>query len=259
MSAGAEHPARSTVPVVEVVGVGKRFGTTRALRDVNLSVAEGEVVGLIGDNGAGKSTLIKILSGFEDPDEGSILIDGRHVRLRTAAEARSLGIETVYQEQALADDLTITQNLFLGSEATRRLGPFRFLDKRRMRAEAQEMLDLLRLRVSPDQEARFCSGGEKQGVAIARAIHVNARMVILDEPTNALGVVAVDRVLELIRELKRKGIACIFISHNIQHIIDVSDRVVMFVQGVKLLDVPVAETSTLELVELLNARSGSRQ
>lgn len=247
------------VPVVEVRGVGKRFGATRALHDVRLSVSEGEILGLVGDNGAGKSTLIKILSGFETPDEGQILIDGQPVKLRSAAEARRLGIETVYQEQALADDLTITQNLFLGAEPTRRWGPFRSLEKKRMREEAQQMMDLLRLRVSPDQEARFCSGGEKQGVAIARAIHVNARMVILDEPTNALGVVAVDRVLELIRELKRKGIACIFISHNIQHVMDVSDRVAMFVQGTKVLDVPVAETSKLQLVEMLNARSGYRQ
>lgn len=261
MSADTGSGPGSTLsaPVVNVVGVGKRFGTTRALRDVNLAVGEGEVVGLIGDNGAGKSTLIKILSGFDTPDEGSILIDGHRVRLRSAAEARRRGIETVYQEQALADDLTVMENLFLGTEPTRRFGPFRLLDRRRMREEAQKMLDLLRLRVSPQQEARFCSGGEKQGVAIARAIHVKARIVILDEPTNALGVVAVDRVLELIRELKREGIACIFISHNIQHVVDVSDRVVMFVQGIKVLDVPVADTSTLQLVDMLNTRSGSRQ
>lgn len=253
------NESRQRPPVIDVRGIGKLFGTTRALGGIDLQIGDGEIVGLVGDNGAGKSTLIKILSGFMSPDEGSISIDGRQVRLKNAADARRQGIETVYQEQALADDLTITENLFLGNEITNRLGPFRYLDATRMRKEAKEMLSLLRLRVSPDQEARFCSGGEKQGVAIARAIHVNARLVILDEPTNALGVVAVDRVLELIRELKQKGIACIFISHNIQHVIDVSDRVAMFVQGTKVLDVPVGETSTLELVEMLNARSGSLQ
>jgi len=245
-------------PVIQIKGLGKSFGLTRALHDLTLHVNPGEIVGLVGDNGAGKSTFIKILSGFERPDEGQLFFDGKPVQLKSAAEARSMGIETVYQEQALADDLSVMNNLFLGSELTRRVGPFVFLDKKRMESEAQDMLDLLRLRVSPSQEARFCSGGEKQGIAIARAIHVKARLVILDEPTNALGVVAVDRVLDLIRELKRKGIACIFISHNIQHVMDVSDRVTMFVHGTKILDVPVSETSTMQLVEMLNNRSGSR-
>lgn len=251
--------ADATNPVIQIAGLSKSFGLTRALRDLSFHVNPGEIVGLVGDNGAGKSTFIKMLSGFEQPDEGQILIDGEPVNLKSAAEARAIGIETVYQEQALADDLSVMNNLFLGSELTRRLGPFTFLDEKSMQREAQEMLDLLRLRVAPSQEARFCSGGEKQGIAIARAIHVKARLVILDEPTNALGVVAVDRVLDLVRELKRKGIACIFISHNIQHVMDVSDRVTMFVQGKKILDVPVGETSTLELVELLNSRSGSRE
>lgn len=255
MTGTAEAPV---TPVVAIDGLGKSFGSTRALSDITLSIAPGEIVGLVGDNGAGKSTFIKILSGFEQPDEGSITVDGTPVRLRSAAEARAMGIETVYQEQALADDLSVMSNLFLGTELRRRVGPFLLLDKKRMESEAQAMLDLLRLRVSPSQEARFCSGGEKQGIAIARAIHVKARLVILDEPTNSLGVVAVDRVLDLIRELRDKGIACLFISHNIQHVMDVSDRVTMFVHGTKILDVPVAETSTLQLVDMLNTRSGSR-
>jgi len=255
MSGKSVKPA----PVVEIKGLGKSFGLTRALEGLDLQVYAGEVIGLVGDNGAGKSTFIKILSGFERPDEGSVSIDGKPIVLKSAAEARAMGIETVYQEQALADDLSVMNNLFLGSELVRRVGPFKLLDRKLMEQEAQEMLDLLRLRVSPSQEARFCSGGEKQGIAIARAIHVQARLVILDEPTNALGVVAVDRVLDLIRELKRKGIACIFISHNIQHVMDVSDRVTMFVQGKKILDVPVGDTSTMQLVELLNSKSGSRE
>jgi simple sugar transport system ATP-binding protein len=251
--------ALDLTPVVQIKKLSKSFGVTRALQDVTLHVNPGEVIGLVGDNGAGKSTLIKILSGFESPDFGEILIDGKTVTLKNAAQARFMGIETVYQEQALAEDLTVMDNLFLGTELTKKLGPFRFLDQKRMLTEAREMLELLRLRVAPGQEARFCSGGEKQGIAIARAIRVKARLVILDEPTNALGVVAVDRVLDLIRELKREGIACIFISHNIQHVMDVSDRIMMFVHGTKILDEPASKTSVRGLVAMLNSRSGSRE
>lgn len=239
--------------------VAKSYGRTVALRGVNLDVFSGEVVGLIGDNGAGKSTLIKILSGFERPDSGVIEISGKPVRFSSPADARARGIETVYQEQALADDLTVVDNLFLGSELVRRVGPFRVLESERMQTESRRLLKELRLRVDPRQEARFCSGGEKQGIAIARAIHVKAKLVILDEPTNALGVVAVARVLELINELRDQGIGCIFISHNIEHIVEVSDRAVMMVQGSKILDCPIEDTNTLELVAILNSRSGGRE
>lgn len=244
--------------IFEIVEISKSFGLTRALRRVSLRLNSGEVLGLIGDNGAGKSTLIKILSGFEKPDEGQIIMNGMPITFKNATEARAMGIETVYQEQALAEDLSVMENLFLGSEIHKKFGPFRILDKKQMALKAINMIELLRLRISPTQEVRFCSGGEKQGIAIARAINMEARLVILDEPTNALGVVAVDRVLDLIRELKRKGIACIFISHNISHVMEVADRVTMFVQGVKVLDVSRAETSTAELVKILNSRSGGK-
>ena len=226
-------------------GIVKSYGRTVALRGVDLDVSAGEVVGLIGDNGAGKSTLIKILSGFERPDSGVIEVSGRRVNMSSPAVARSLGIETVYQEQALAEDLTVMENLFLGSERLNRLGPIKIRDSRRMLTESRRLLEELRLKVDPRQEARFCSGGEKQGIAIARAIHVKAKLVILDEPTNALGVVAVARVLGLIKELREQGIGCIFISHNIEHVVQVSDRVVMLVQGTKVLERrKTEETST---------------
>ena len=237
-------------------GIVKSYGRTVALRGVDLDVSAGEVVGLIGDNGAGKSTLIKILSGFERPDSGVIEVSGRRVNMSSPAVARSLGIETVYQEQALAEDLTVMENLFLGSERLNRLGPIKIRDSRRMLTESRRLLEELRLKVDPRQEARFCSGGEKQGIAIARAIHVKAKLVILDEPTNALGVVAVARVLGLIKELREQGIGCIFISHNIEHVVQVSDRVVMLVQGTKVLERKTEETSTMELVSVLNSRSG---
>jgi len=246
------------VPALRASAIYKSFGSVRALQGVDLDVLPGQVVGLIGDNGAGKSTLIKILSGFEKADRGEVAIDGRVVHLTSPKQARAMGVETVYQEQALADDVTVARNLFLGHELTRRVGPFHFLDDKTMRLEAQKMLDELRLRVDVGQEARFCSGGERQGVAISRAIYFNARIVILDEPTNALGVVAVDRVLQLVAGLKDRGIACIFISHNIGHVTEVCDQVVMLVHGSKVLDTPVAETSTAELIGLLNARSGAK-
>lgn len=244
--------------LLSVRGIVKSFGSVRALQGVDLDVHVGEVVGLVGDNGAGKSTLIKVMSGFLQPDHGVIRFDGRERHLSGPAVARSLGIETVYQEQSVADDLTVARNLFLGRELRRRLGPVHVLDHQRMRTEATEMMAALRFRVEADQEVRFCSGGERQGIAIARAIRANAKLVILDEPTNALGVVAVQRVLGLIEELRDRGIGCIFISHNIRHIVDVSDRAVMFVHGSKVLDVPIERTSVQQLIDLLNEKSGSR-
>lgn len=248
----------SSNTILSVRGIVKSFGSVRALQGVDLEVNPGEVVGLVGDNGAGKSTLIKVLSGFLQPDRGSIWFDGSARHLSSPSTARSLGIETVYQEQSVADDLTVARNLFLGRELRRRVGPFWVLDHRAMRNEASEMMESLRFRVDADQEVRYCSGGERQGIAIARAIHANAKLVILDEPTNALGVVAVARVLGLITELRDRGIACILVSHNIRHIVDVSDRAVMFVHGSKVLDVPIGETGVQQLVDLLNEKSGSR-
>lgn len=247
-----------TETVLSIRGVRKTFGTVRALQGVDLDLQRGEIIGLIGDNGAGKSTLINILSGFERPDEGSILLDGEPVHFASPDEARSRGIETVYQEQALADDLSVERNLFLGKEPMRKVGPFRFLDLKRMRTESQFMLDELRLRMPVDQETRFLSGGERQGIAIARAIYFDARVVILDEPTNALGVAAVERVLKLIRELKERDISCIFVSHNLAHVHAIVDRVVLFVHGTKMLDLPVGETTLEALNTLLLQRSGAR-
>lgn len=249
----------TTAPaVISAQGVTKSFGNVHALQGVDLELARGEVLGLIGDNGAGKSTLIKILSGFERPTSGTISLDGEPVTLRSTADARNAGIETVYQEQALADDVTIVRNLFLGKELRRGFGPIKPLNDRRMATEARRMLDDLRLRVGVDQEARYCSGGERQGVAIARAVYFNAKLVILDEPTNALGVVAVERVLELVEELKSRGIACLFVSHNIDHVFRVCDRIAMFVHGTKVLDSPTEQLTERAVLDMLNDRSGQR-
>lgn len=243
--------------ILSIRDINKSFGRVRALQGVDLDVAPGEILGLIGDNGAGKSTLIKIISGFLKPDSGTVLFDGNPQRFANPSMAREMGVETVYQEQAVADDLTVTRNLFLGREVRKRRGPIWVLDDRTMRKEAAGMMESLRFRVDVDQEARYCSGGERQGIAIARAIHAEAKLVILDEPTNALGVAAVTRVLDLIRELGERGIACIFISHNIEHIVQVSDRTAMFVQGSKVLDRPITDDDTETLTRILNEKSGA--
>jgi simple sugar transport system ATP-binding protein len=243
-------------PIVEMRGVNKSFRGVHALDSVDFTVGSGEVVGLLGDNGAGKSTLIKILTGFLKADSATIRIDGVERQFSNPREARDAGVETVYQEQALADDLSVTRNLFLGKELVRNVGPFRLLDERRMRREAATMLRDLRLAVDVDKPTRDCSGGERQGICIARAIHFEAKLVILDEPTNALGVAAVKRVLDLIRDLKARGIAVIFIGHNLYEVLEVADRAVVMVRGKKVVDVETRDTTVEKLTELLMQRSG---
>lgn len=246
-----------TEKIIEMKNINKSFGNVNALTNIDFSVNEGEIVGLIGDNGAGKSTLIKILTGFIPATSGKVYMRGKEVSFSTPKEAREAGIETVYQEQALADDLTVTQNLFLGKELRKKIGPFSFLDKKAMDIESKKMLDELRLRIPTDKETRFCSGGERQGVCIARVIYFQANLVILDEPTNALGVAAVNRVLELIQELKKRNIATIFVSHNLHHVYSIVDRIVIFVNGHKIYDVPKEETTVEEINDVLMQRSGS--
>lgn len=248
-----------TTPLIEMRHIEKSYGSIRALRGVNFHVDTAETVGLIGDNGAGKSTLIKILTGFARADQGQILLNGKEIHFASPREARENGIETVYQEQALADDLSVARNLFMGKEPIKSYGPFRLLDIETMRSESRKMLAELRLNVDIDKETRYCSGGERQGISIARAIYFNANVVILDEPTNALGVAAVQRVLDLIRELKQRGIAVIFVSHNLYHVHLVSDRIVTLVRGTKIMDTPKNEVSVEELNDILMLRSGIEQ
>lgn len=243
-------------PLIEMSDIRKSYGSIRALRGVDFHVNAAETVGLVGDNGAGKSTLIKILTGFAHADSGQIFLNGEPVHFTSPKQARDRGIETVYQEQALADDLSVARNLFLGKEPVRSYGPVRLLDTDTMRVESRKMLAELRLNVDVDKETRYCSGGERQGISIARAIYFRANVVILDEPTNALGVAAVQRVLDLIRELKQRGIAVIFISHNLYHVHSVSDRIVTMVRGTKIKDVPASETTVDELNDILMLRSG---
>ena len=241
--------------LVDMRNIHKWFGSVHALRGVNFRVGYAESVGLVGDNGAGKSTLVKILSGVYKPDAGEIYFKGRKVCFSSPREARESGIETIYQEQALADDLSVVRNLFMGRELVKRVGPFKLLDHDRMRREGRKILNELGLKIpSMDQEVRYCSGGERQGIAIARAMYFKADLVILDEPTRGLGIKGVRRVLDFIRELKKNGIATIFVSHNLYHVYPVVDRFVILVRGRVVADVPKEKTSVDELAEIIAER-----
>jgi ABC-type sugar transport system ATPase subunit len=214
--------------VLEVDGLRKRFGATRALRDVSLALNENEVLALLGDNGAGKSTLIKILSGVVKPDEGEIRIDGDPVDIDSPHKARELGIETVYQDLALFDNTSATGNFFAGREKTRAFG---WVDDKAMKRETDEIIERLQVNLPKDGEVGLMSGGQRQAVACARAIAFGQRIVILDEPTSALGAREAGNVLRLIKEAAEQGTSVIVISHNLEHVIEVADRAVVLRQG----------------------------
>ena len=221
-------PPRGTV-VLEARGIVKRYGHVTALGGTDLELRAGEVLAIVGDNGAGKSTLIKVLCGAVIPDAGQVLLDGTPVHFRSPLDARRRGIETVYQDLAVAPALDIATNLFLGREV-RRSGPigswFRLLDKKRMRREAQREMDELKFHLpSIDSAVEKLSGGQRQGVAVARAAIFASRLVIMDEPTAALGVRESGQVLNLIRTIRDRGLPVILISHDMPHVFEVADRI----------------------------------
>jgi simple sugar transport system ATP-binding protein len=240
-----------TIPLIRVEELEKWFGKVHALQRVTFSVSAGEIVGFVGDNGAGKSTLIKIISGVLPKSGGRVLWKGREVELSSVPMARRLGIETVYQDRAVVGTMSVAQNIFLGREPTKGFGPLRRLDYHAMREEAERLVRDLRLNIpSPDQEVRFCSGGEIQGVAISRAMHFRASLVILDEPTTALAVSGARQVLEFIRRLKTEGIACLFVTHNLHDVYSVADRFIVLRQGRLVADVPKDRVDVERLIEL---------
>jgi fructose transport system ATP-binding protein len=231
MDAAATKTATAAVrPVIEARGLVKRYGRVTALDHADFDLMPGEILAVIGDNGAGKSTLIKALTGAVIPDQGEIFLDGEPVHFKSPLEARAAGIETVYQNLALAPSLSIADNLFLGREK-RSQGPlgglFRRLDRAGMRKEARKQLQALGLSTiqNIDQPVETLSGGQRQGVAVARAAAFGSRVVIMDEPTAALGVKEARRVLELILDVKRKGLPIVLISHNMPHVFEVADRI----------------------------------
>jgi len=236
---------------LRVEGVSKRFGALTALVDVNLHVGRGEVLGLLGDNGAGKSTLIKVICGFHRPDAGRILVDGTEVALRSVDHARSLGIDTVYQDLALVNELSVYHNMFLNRE--HRIGPL--LNNRLMRRLAERHLREMGVDI-PDVtvEAAKLSGGQRQAIAVARSVYSAARILLRDEPLAAMGAKEATIILDLVADLKERGdVAIIIIAHNYAQALQVCDRVNILQQGRITFDRPTAETSVAELTDLMVA------
>ncbi len=240
-------------PLLEVQNLSKNFGPVQALNDLTMMVRAGEVVALAGDNGAGKTTLIKAISGVYQPSGGTILLKGQQVTFNSPQEARDKGIETIYQDLALADNLSIGANIFLGREPMRRaFGFLPVLDRARMAAAAKSTMALLDFHVSRlDAPVSNFSGGQRQAVAIGRAVYWNAQILIMDEPTAALGVPEQRKVISLIHQLKAQGRGVIFISHNLQDIFAVADRIVVLRRGVQAGERRIADTTHDEVVRLM--------
>ena len=238
-----------TQPVVEMRGISKSFGPVRALANVDLTLEPGEILGLVGDNSAGKSTLMKILTGAYQRDFGEILIDGEPVHFRSPHESRALGIEMIYQDFALCGNLDVGQNIFLGR------WPLRFglfVDRARMNREARTILNRLKVDVnSVHQKVESLSGGRQQSVAIARAISFDPKVVVFDEPTANLSAPATRRMLETMLELKRHNVTQIIISHRMNDIFEVGDRVMVLKRGEKVGERAIAQTSEKEVLELI--------
>lgn len=217
---------------LELRHVSKSFGEVEALRDINFHLGHNEIVGLLGDNGAGKSTLIKIITGYYQPTSGEVFFNGTKVDRLTVPRARRLGVETVYQERALAELQTLWRNIFLGRELTTPLG---FLDIRRMKAETHRLMSqsmgFTSSAVNPDSRVGTFSGGEKQGVAIVRALYFDAEIIILDEPTMGLSLKETAKLVSFVRDIKKAGKSAIFIDHNVVHVYNVADRIVVIDRG----------------------------
>ncbi|GAA4623138.1 ATP-binding cassette domain-containing protein [Actinoallomurus vinaceus] len=245
-----------TEPLLEARGIERSFGQVHALRGADFTVHQGEIVALIGDNGAGKSTLVKILSGADQPNAGQILVEGSPVRLDSPHAARDLGIETVYQDLALASDLDPAANLFLGREVLRPglLGGLGFLDKRAMARDTASEMERLGVRLK-DAAAPVAalSGGQRQSVAVARAAMWARRVIFMDEPTAALGVVQTRQVLELVRRVRDAGIAVVLISHNMPQVLEVADRVEVLRLGARVATFNAAEATVEDLVAAMTS------
>ncbi len=237
--------------VLRVEHISKRFGAVTALRDVNLRLAKGEVLALLGDNGAGKSTLLKILCGFQPPDSGRIVLNGEEVTLKSVDHARELGIDAVYQDLALINQLSVYHNMYLNREAVR----WPLLNNRIMRRKAKEHLDAMGVNIpSVDVEVARLSGGQRQAIAVARSVYSDAKILLLDEPLAAMGVKEAAMILDLVRDLKEQGeVSVIIIAHNYGQVLEVADRINLLQQGMITLDKRSADTSVVELTDLVVA------
>ena len=237
--------------ILELSRISKNFGAIRALTDVSLTLNAGEVVGLMGDNGAGKSTLVKIIAGNYPPSSGTMTMLGRPVHFHKPSDARREGIEIVYQDLALCDNLTAAENVFLGRELMRGFGPVRWIDYPTMFQRAGELFAELKSETRPRDLVRRMSGGQRQAVAIARTRLAEPKIVLMDEPTAAISVRQVAEVLNLIRRLREAGIAVVLISHRMPDVFAVADRIVVLRRGRKVADKPVAASSPEEVTGLI--------
>ena len=240
--------------ILRMEGISKSFGSVNALQNVTLTLKHGDVLGLVGDNGAGKSTLIKILSGAIPFDEGSVFFEGRQVRIENPQDARNLGIETIYQTFALVGNLPIYLNIFLGRYRVKSFlgGWIKILDNKRMEKESWDILQNLEIDFnSVREQVDHLSGGQRQAVAIGRALFFNPKIMIMDEPTSGLAVKEVEQIHEIIRSFKRKGVSIIFITHRLQSIFAVADRVTVLRGGQNAMDRLIAETSLEEVVRAM--------
>lgn len=251
--ASVEAPAGDGEPILRCRGLVKRFGGLVAVDGVDLDLSEGEVLALIGDNGAGKSVLVQMISGVYRPDAGTIELDGEEQVFSSPEDARRGGIETIYQDLALCDNLTAADNIFLGREiTTRRFGFIPGVDQRTMRERANSVLDDLHIKIFDlDAPVRQLSGGQRQAVAISRAVYWHARIMVMDEPTAALGVPEQRKVMDLIRMLKSRGVPVILISHNMADVFEIADRILVMRRGSKVADLATAGTTSNEVVRLM--------
>ena len=241
-------------PLVEMKNISKTFGAVRALQQVNFEVMPAEIVGLVGDNAAGKSTLMKVLSGAYVADQGEIWMDGKKVHISDPVDSRKLGIEMLYQNFALAGNINIYQNIFLGRELTKDYlgGVLKILDKKTMATRSVDLISRLKIDIHQvTKRVKELSGGQQQSVAIARVIAFNARLIIMDEPTANLGIKEVGRLLDLIRRLREEGISIIFISHRMDDIFSVGDRVIVLKRGKRVGMRHIKDTSPKEVVRLI--------
>ncbi len=241
------------VPLIEMKNITKTFGAVVALKDTSLELMQNEVLGLVGDNAAGKSTLMKILSGAISPDKGEIYISGEKVHIKGPEDARNMGIEMIYQDFALANNLDVASNIYLGREIRKKyLGFIRLLDKKKMEEGARRVLDRIKIDLdSVKTEVEHLSGGQRQGVAIGRATAFDARVIIMDEPTASLSIKTIGELLDLILQLKKRGISIIIISHRLQDVFTVSDRIMVLKAGQKVAVKKTAETNIDEIISLM--------
>jgi len=247
------------IPILEVKGISKNFGAVQALDDVDFNVYAGEVVGLVGDNGAGKSTLVKIISGVHKPDAGKIIFQGQPVTINNPRDSTDLGIEVVYQDLALADNLDVVANLFVGRELSKATIPglkgLAWLDETAMEKRALDLLDRLKIPIPSVRNAvADMSGGQRQSVAVTRAVMENCKLVLLDEPTAALGVEQTGRVMSLIQNLKERNLGVVVISHNMQDVFEITDRIIVLRLGKR---VATFETKSTQPEQVVSAITGA--